>query len=297
MIKIQNPKLEINGSTRVKTWYPSLTYADLENGDRRIICSSGYYDIPHDSIHKTYQPHQVQELAKNGGYIKNADMLNNKFIILVGYNYDRRFSNHVMICNLDMEVQTIISHGVGYFKIYDDLIYCFPVENRNEIKIFDNCGNLFQSIITSVESPTDIIIKNDGSYLICQNHRTIYAVNKNDSSDETHETQEHQVIRFDGVGQYFCSYTDAFFKLQCGLYMLVIDSSDFWSKVTHFYVIDPNNSKIVTKHVLDASIEKVVCKKNNRFDVHMKDGQTINHFELKFDFFDSLVAILVQMIE
>lgn len=64
MCKVKNPKLVNNNSTGTYINHILLTFVDLENGDRRVICPSGYFDVPHDSIHNTNcEPLRVQKIT------------------------------------------------------------------------------------------------------------------------------------------------------------------------------------------------------------------------------------------
>lgn len=187
-----------------------------------------------------------------------------------------------------MTEKTVISCGIERLKVKHGLICCFPVKGRDEIKIFHDCGTNYKNISTNIENSTDIIIKNDGTYLICNEYGGYFNIYAIDENTQTMDDHKHQNVRFNNVYQYDWSCIKAFFELECGLYVLVDDVSDFWKKMTIIYVINPTNLNVVVKHTFFASINKAVPIRNNCFDVYLKNERLVEHFELQCDLCESL---------
>lgn len=128
--------------------------------------------------------------------------------------------------------------------------------------------------------PTDMIVKNDGTYLICGHdasdcvNRTtlckkIYAVN-NDGSIQS------CVFKIGNTSDDICKNINAFFQLECGFYVMVVNSCDLYERYYKISVIDPTNCKIVTEHVFNDSVTQTVHYKNDRFYAYISNLTAID---------------------
>lgn len=251
-------------------WHNILNYAYLENGDEQIIHSSGYFRVPPNADNEQIYE-QIKKSVSIG--IKQAHKLNNKFIIFVcsSSNSDE---GYVMMCNFDMSGRNFICSKVMHMTINDGQIYCFPKSKMGQIIIFNSCGSFNRSISTNVDFPRGIIMKNDGTFLVCGHYNRIYATDKNGESPIEMSIISH----YEDANN---SYVETIFQLECGYCVLVLSIyCNPHGYQTKIYILDPSNLKaLIVKHFNEPTTQ-VVCKENNRFKVQFKiaNGFRVRNF-------------------